>query len=101
MAGTLHSGHWTDSKRKHSNRPPLGNKNPNGRAVDRGKKRRNEEEEGGWEEEEEERGLSPHRSKWGSNGGREGRAPPSPLLFPSSSFLLFSSISCPGRPPDR
>ena len=29
MAETHHSGHEMDSKRKHSNHPPLGNKNPN------------------------------------------------------------------------
>ena len=75
MAETLHSGHGTDSKRKHSNCPPPGNKNPNGRAADRGKKRRNKEEEGGWEEEEEERRLGPRRSKRGSKGEREGGRP--------------------------
>ena len=40
MARTPHSGHKTDSKREHSNHPPPGNKTPNCRAADRGKKRR-------------------------------------------------------------
>ena len=57
-AGTLHSGHEADSKRKHSNHPPPGNKTPNCRAADRGK---NQRERGG-------------RRRMGKREGKEGSA---------------------------
>ncbi len=59
VAGSLHSEHETSSNRMQTNHPPLGNKSPNSRAANWGKKRR---ERGGRRrtgEEEGEQGLSP------------------------------------------
>ena len=71
VVGTPHSGHETDSKLKHSNHPPPGNKTPNCRAADRGKKRR---ERGGRRRTgrgEGKEGLGPLRSERAPKGKRE------------------------------
>ena len=82
MAGSLRSRYRTGSNQKQTNRPPLGNKNPNSRTADRGKKQK---ERGGRRrtgEEEGEQGLGPSlvgkRLKRGKREREEGlKRPPS------------------------